>query len=81
MEGLAAGVEASVIDAGFPPEDRPFRAHMTLSRVRPPEDVTEIIEEIERFSIGMQVDRVVLYRSHLGRGGARYEAVEEFPLG
>jgi 2'-5' RNA ligase len=26
------------------------------------------------------VDRVTLFRSHLGRGGAVYEPIEEFPL-
>jgi 2'-5' RNA ligase len=28
----------------------------------------------------LDVAEVVLFRSHLGRGGARYEPVERFPL-
>ena len=33
------------------------------------------------FGVAMSVDRVVLYQSHLGRDGARYEELEVFPLG
>jgi len=78
---LAGEVEDAAVAAGFPPEDRPFRDHLTLSRIRPQRDVASLIESAGLFGLVMPVDRVVLYRSHLGRGGARYEEIEEFPLG
>ena len=81
LAALAANVEAASQAAGFSPEDRPFRAHMTLSRIRPDRDVRSLVEEFAPAAVAMRVDRVALYRSHLGRGGARYEVVEEFPLG
>lgn len=79
-ERLAAVVEEAVEAAGFPPEDRPFRSHMTLSRLRPEQDVTAVLDAVPPIGLAMPVDRVVLYRSHLGPGGPRYEEIESFPL-
>jgi 2'-5' RNA ligase len=80
-ERLAAVVEKAVEAAGFAPEDRPFRSHLTLSRLRPDQDVTAVLEAVPPVGLAMPVDRVMLYRSHLGRGGPRYERVESFLLG
>jgi 2'-5' RNA ligase len=80
MAGLAERVESAVERAGFRPEDRPFRSHLTLSRIRPHQDVTALVESIDSVDIVMPVSEIVLYRSHLGRGGARYEVLETFPL-
>ena len=79
-ERLAAVVEEAVEGAGFAPEDRPFRSHLTLSRLRPDQDVSPILEAVPPIGLAMPVSRVVLYRSHLGPGGPRYEEVESFPL-
>jgi 2'-5' RNA ligase len=81
MVEVAGAVETAARDAGFPAEERPFRTHLTLSRIRPHQDVTPLVEGVEPFGVSMPVDRVVVYRSHLGRGPARYEEFEEFPLG
>jgi 2'-5' RNA ligase len=81
LERLAAVVEEAAEAAGFPPEERPFRAHLTLSRIRPHQDVSGLLASVDPLGVAMEMDRVVLYRSHLGRGGARYEVVEEFSLG
>jgi 2'-5' RNA ligase len=77
---LAAVVEEAAEGAGFPPEDRPFRSHLTLSRIRPDQDVTPILDAVPPVGLAMPVDRVALYRSHLGPGGPRYEEMEAFPL-
>lgn len=80
LEEVAAVVEEAVQAAGFEAEDRPFRAHLTLSRIRPPVDVTELIGSFPGAGLGWRARSVVVYRSHLGRGGARYEPLETFPL-
>jgi 2'-5' RNA ligase len=66
--------------AGFDPEDRPFHAHLTLSRIRPPMNVVPLIDRIPRFPLSMQVNRLTLYRSHLSRDGATYEALDSVEL-
>ncbi|MCJ7726677.1 MAG: RNA 2',3'-cyclic phosphodiesterase [Acidimicrobiia bacterium] len=80
LERLAGTVEAAAQEAGFPIEERPFQPHLTLSRIRPHQDVGPLLAT-DRPGVPMEVGRIVLYRSHLGRGGARYEEIEEFPLG
>jgi 2'-5' RNA ligase len=77
---VAAEVEEAVQSAGFEPEDRPFQAHLTLSRIRPPVDVTDLIGTSPEVRLKWRCRSIVVYRSHLGRGGARYEPLETFPL-
>jgi 2'-5' RNA ligase len=80
LERLAALGEEAAQQAGFAPEDRPFHAHLTLSRIRPHQDVRPLIEKVSPFPASLPIDRLVLFRSHLGRGGARYEELESFAL-
>lgn len=80
LEEVAAQVEEAVQAAGFDGEDRPFRAHLTLSRIRPPGNVTRLIASFPGAGLRWRCETVVVYRSHLGRGGARYEPLETFPL-
>ncbi len=70
--------EEAAVAAGSSPEERPFRPHLTLARVRPPADVRELVRE--EIDLGWTCDRVVVYRSHLGGGPARYETLETFLL-
>lgn len=75
---LAETADEAAVAAGLDSEERPFRPHLTLARVRPPADVTGLV--------GMTVkarwlaDRVVVYRSVAGGRGARYEPLETFRL-
>ncbi len=70
--------EGAARAAGLPAEERPYHPHLTLARVRPPRDVSDLIGT--RFDLGWVVDRVVVYRSLLGTGGARYEPLEILSL-
>lgn len=66
--------------AGLTSEDRPFHPHLTLSRIRPPQDVTVLIDDSEDLGIGWRCDELVVYQSHLGGGDPRYEPLERMPL-
>ena len=79
---VAALVEDAAVDAGFMPEERPFHAHLTLSRIRPHQDVTDAVKSVERFPLTQMVEEVVVYRSHLGGSKpARYEVLERVVMG
>lgn len=75
---LAMGVrDALGLDASSP-----FRAHVTLARARAREGV-RLAEELMAAHMPagrIVVNRVVLYRSHLGRGPARYQTLADLPL-
>ncbi len=72
LQDRVAGALAAVGE--FEPEARPFRPHVTVARLRrsatPPRAVGAAPEPLA-FAGGP----VVLFRSHPGRGGARYEAL------
>ncbi len=78
MERLNRITEEAAVGAGMAPEERPFHPHVTLARVRPPADVRPLVGEEIR--LGWVCDRVVVFRSHLGGGPARYEPLETFAL-
>ncbi len=80
LRELADAAEEAAQTAGFAPEERPFRVHLTLSRVRPSEDVSDLIADFPPVDLEWRCRSVMVYESHLGRGGARYEALETFPL-
>ncbi len=80
LGALAEVVEEVAQAAGYEPEDRPFVPHLTLSRIRPAQDVSSLVEGAEVGPIRFQVGEVLLYESRLGHGGARYEVLERFSL-
>lgn len=81
---LAAIVDRETARAGFAPERRPFRAHLTLARIkrRVPPGLREALEAVGPLAgaPSQPVDRFVLMRSHLSRSGARYEEIGAFSL-
>jgi 2'-5' RNA ligase len=81
MIQLAAIAEAAARIAGFAAESREFKPHLTLSRIDPPISVATLIESKPRLDAAMTVDSIILYRSRLGGGPARYEEVARIPLG
>jgi 2'-5' RNA ligase len=67
-------VEALVAGGWYRPEARPYLPHVTVARVRRGQRVgaTELPPAPE---LEFNGSRVMLFRSHLGSGGARYEAL------
>lgn len=80
LDELAEVVAEAVEAAGFKAEERPFHPHVTLSRIRPPQDVTRLIAGTGGLRVRTRVDAVTLFRSHLGRGTPHYEILERFEL-
>ena len=78
MKQLAAIAEASARSAGFVAETREFTPHLTLSRIDPPTSVKTLLTSKVRFGEPMTVSSLILYRSRLGGGPARYEEVAKF---
>ena len=69
---------------GFPTEDREFRPHLTLGRVKADKDkrrVSLLLEEIKGREFGrMEVKELVLYESRLKPSGAEYHDLERAAL-
>ena len=83
LEELARITEQSAVASGFAPEERPFRAHLTIGRVKAPRAPSELIEAIAAEGAEITtitVENVVLMRSELHRSGPIYTPIELFPL-
>jgi RNA 2',3'-cyclic 3'-phosphodiesterase len=78
LDGLARAIEDATAGFGRPPDDRPFRGHLTLARVRQGSASRLTGQAVEdRFP----VTDVRLICSHQGGHGPRYEDLHVQPLG
>jgi 2'-5' RNA ligase len=82
VERLAAAVEAAARAAGFEAEERRFRAHLTLGRVRGrgAGDAAAAVREWRPGGGEEPIPEMVLYRSDLGPRGARHTALARFTI-
>lgn len=81
---LASSLDNALVRAGWPPETRPFRAHLTLARsdgVPAGRAIAQsLMDEAADLRIPARVDRIGLFESLTGGGPARYEPLEIVPL-
>jgi len=84
LKALAAAVEKACGLHGFAEEERPFRAHLTVGRVRRPAPNPRLeaaLAEMRDREVGeMEAQRVLLMKSDLKRGGPVYHILNEMLL-
>ena len=86
LSALGDALTGPLAALGWDADPRPFRPHLTVARtdaagIRDAALTAQALEAAaESWSTGFVADRVVLYRSHLGGGPPRYEAVTEVRL-
>jgi 2'-5' RNA ligase len=84
LADLARRLNDELVSLGWPSDDRPFQAHLTLARTDgvagADEYARRLAEAAKDVRLTWQADRLVLYKSLLGRGPARYQALAEVPL-
>jgi RNA 2',3'-cyclic 3'-phosphodiesterase len=80
---LQARIEDAMVELGFEKEEREFRPHLTLARIKEPIGKDRMTDALLRFRLEsepMAVTEVLLMQSHLSGDGATYEALRRFPL-
>ncbi len=78
---LAAAVERGVRHAGLGADERPFRAHLTLGRVRERGGTAPRLDGVPAPpESSFRVREAVLFRSELRRDGAHYTPLETLAL-
>ncbi len=85
MQQLQQCIESELAKHGFPAENRSFRPHLTLGRVRSGGAALPILGQLvakaEDFEVGLtSVDEVIVFGSFLQRGGPIYEVLARAPL-
>ncbi len=81
---LVRQLDVELSPLGWTPESRPFSPHLTLARTDgvsgSSDKASRLIELARDVAWSWKAEELILYRSLLGRGPARYEAVETAPL-
>lgn len=84
LAALQKQLEADFAGIGFPEEGRPFRAHLTLARIkdpRSPAGMDEALQKNRNFSAGeFSVRELILFQSKLTPQRAIYTRLATFPL-
>jgi 2'-5' RNA ligase len=76
---LAEALASRALQLGFEGEDRRFRPHVTLARMREPKSVTAWLPEREVTTMG-SFSELVYFASERRPSGAEYTALARFPL-
>ena len=72
---LAQRIETALEEIGFPPENRDFKAHLTIGRLKDPRRKITGLEHFLNYEINptiIPVENVIFYESNLTSGGAIY---------
>jgi RNA 2',3'-cyclic 3'-phosphodiesterase len=84
LTSLADKVEEICANLEFPKESRPFKAHLTLGRVRSPRGRSQLVKMLENFKdadLGeFKADAVSVMKSELKRTGAVYTEMRRIEL-
>lgn len=85
LKKLQEDVENAMTSIGFKKEEREFRPHLTLGRVRSQRGMANIIHELDAMQIrdfgGAEINKIRLMKSELRPTGTRYSCLREIPLG
>lgn len=80
---IAAEIEKMVQRLGFPPENKPFKPHLTLGRVREGAKIGNSLDFLMRYQftpIPVRFDRLALVKSTLTLRGPIYDTLHEVKL-
>lgn len=81
---LQKEIDRGLQEYGFKKEDRPFRPHLTLARVKDPRGLiglAKILEKSEEYVAGhFDVGGLILFKSDLTPQGAIYTKLDFFPF-
>lgn len=80
---LQRQLEAEFALEGFPKEDRVFRPHLTIARVRNPHKAADVAQNHFAMSfspVELTLDELVLFRSELSSKGSKYTAISRHSL-
>ncbi len=77
---IAAALDNAIHELGFEKENRPFRSHLTLGRVKFPKNLqrqNEAVKNIRVIPVHQVFDRIILFKSTLTPRGSIYENLHE----
>ena len=80
LHGLYKRITAAMSPLGFPPEDRPYRPHITAARKFTEGHISDGLLRKGPESVSWKADSIVLYRTNM-HASPMYEIQEQIKLG
>jgi 2'-5' RNA ligase len=83
LSALHKQIEAECAREGFEKEDRAYRPHLTIARVRQPEGAKRLADthlQMKFEPLALQVNEVTVFRSELSPKGSKYTAISSHRL-
>lgn len=81
---LQKDIDKSLKQLGFKEDDRDFKPHLTIGRIRSQKGISNIIKELDNNSLkdfgDVSVDSIKIMRSILKPGGSEYSCLYEIKL-
>jgi len=81
FESMKSQVDLALQSCGILPSEQPFRAHLTLGRVRSLKNLTEYYHIVQimaqKFQGSVLLEKLVFFQSTLGSGGPDYQVLDE----
>lgn len=78
---LTAEIEEGVQALGFPPEEKPAIPHVTLARLRVPQNLVPLVDEAALPPLAVSIREITLMESNLRPEGPHYSPLARWPLG
>lgn len=80
LKVLRTSLERDLKKEGFEGEERPFKPHLTLGRIKEGKGLRDFRPLPFHPTETRMIREIVLFQSHLTPGGAVYEAIATYPL-
>jgi 2'-5' RNA ligase len=83
LSKLQQQLEDEFARAGFAKEDRAFRPHLTIARIRKPHNAARLAQthlETNFNAVELTLQELILFRSQLSSKGSKYTAISRHPL-
>ena len=80
---LQQRLENAFAREGFPKEDRAFRPHLTIARIRKPQNANRLAQthlEMQFSNMPVTLNELVLFRSELSPKGSKYTSISRHRL-
>jgi len=85
LKRLHEDIENTMVSLGFKKEQRPFKPHLTLGRVRSREGIVHLVHDLDMLKDkdfgNIHVKKIKLMKSDLKPQGAIYSCLYDIPLG
>ena len=83
LTALHERFETECAAEGFPKEDRAYRPHLTIARIRKPESSRRLADthlQMQFEPLAVEINDLIVFRSELSPKGSRYTAISHHPL-